>query len=307
MKKQKTIKIKKKLDVVALVSVIIIGFYCLSILFVLAWGLLNSVKGYSDPMDGNLFGLPRSPEEFEYAEGWMFQNYKSALTIMSLSVTRVGKPPLTVYVYQMLGNSFVYSVAMSVFQIASMVLAAYACAKYDFKGRGLIYGAAVFVMIIPIIGSLSSELRFARALGLYDSLLGVCLMKCKYAGLYFLVFYATFRGISWTYAEAAQLDGAGDWYIFFHIMLPLARNTISAVFILLFIQYWNEYYTPMMFLPSMPTVAYGLYRFQFTPSQFNTIPVQLAASFIVCVPIIIVFCVFKDKIIGNITMGGLKG
>ena len=307
MKKQKTIKIKNKLDVIAIISVVVIGIYCLSLIAVLLWGLLNSLKGQFDLLEGNLFGLPRSPEEYEFGEGWMFENFKSALTIMNLSVTRVGKPPLTVYVYQMLGNSLIYSVMMTLFQIASMVLAAYACAKYEFKGRAIIYGAAIFVMIIPIIGSLSSELRFARSLNLYDSLLGVCIMKCRYAGLYFLVFYATFRSISWTYAEAAQLDGASDWFIFLRIMFPLARSTIFAVFILLFITHWNEYYTPMMFIPSMPTVAYGLYRFQFTPDQNNTIPTQLAASFIVCVPIIIMFLIFKDKIIGNITMGGLKG
>ena len=145
----------------------------------------------------------------------------------------------------------------------------------------------------------------ANAFNFTNNLLGICLMKCKYAGLYFLVFYATFRGVSWTYAEAAQIDGAGHFKIFIQIMLPLIKSTAFAVFILLFIEFWNDYYTPMIFLPLAPTMSYGLFVFQ--TDNGASVPIQLAACLLTCLPILVLFVAFKDKIMGNVTMGGIKG
>ena len=119
------------------------------------------------------------------------------------------------------------------------------------------------------------------------------------------MFYATFKSLPWTFAEAAQIDGAGHFRTFIQIMLPLIRSTLFAVFILLFIEHWNDYYTPMVFLPEKPTMSYGLFIFQ-TDNKAST-PIQLAACILACVPILIVFAAFKDKIMSNVTMGGIKG
>ena len=194
---------------------------------------------------------------------------------------------------------------------------AYAIAKYDFKLKKFFYGVAVVVMLIPIIGSLASEVKFADALHLKDSFLGVFIMKCKFTGIYFLVFYAAFKSISWTYAEAAQIDGASHLRVFLEVMLPLVGSTVSAVFVLLFIEYWNDYYVPMIFMPNKPTLSYGLFRIQSSTDQIDlvingvrqslTTPRKLAACFMACIPILIVFIIFRDKIMGNVTMGGIKG
>ena len=86
------------------------------------------------------------------------------------------------------------------------------------------------------------------------------------------------------------------------------RNTIAAVFILCFVTCWNEYTTPMLFLPSFPTVSYGLYKFQFsTDQQTVTVPLQMTACIIVIIPIFVMFMFFKNKMMGNITVGGIKG
>ena len=202
-------------------------------------------------------------------------------------------------------NSLLYAVFMSLFSMATQIMVAYAIAKYDFRLKPLLYGVAVIVMLLPIIGSLASEVQMADTFNFRNNLLGICLMKCKYAGLYFLVFYATFRSVSWTYAEAAQIDGAGHLKIFIEIMLPLIKSTVFAVFILLFIEFWNDYYTPMIFLPQSPTMSYGLFVFQ-TDNRASQ-PIQLAACLLTCLPILVLFVVFKNKIMGNVTMGGLKG
>lgn len=294
-KAEKKTKMSRKMDAFQVVLYAIVTIYCLSMIYVLLFGFVNSLKDATDYEWNNPFGLPS--KEF----GWHFDNYAKVLN--DFKVFTLGGNE--VYLMQMFFNSLSYAVLMSLFCMATQIITAYAIAKYDFRGKSVLYGVAVVVMLLPIIGSLASEVQMAEAFNFRNNLIGVCIMKCKYPGLYFLVFYATFKGLSWTYAEAAQIDGAGHFRVFIEIMLPLIKSTVFAVFILLFIEYWNDYYTPMVFLPESPTMSYGLFLFQ-TDNKAST-PVQLASCLMACLPILVVFVAFKDKIMSNVTMGGIKG
>jgi len=290
-------RISRKMDFFQIILYAIVALYCLSMVYVLFFGLINSLKSATDYEWKNPFGFPSKGEEF----GWHFDNYSQVLTDFTV-LTLGGK---TVGFAAMFFNSLLYAVLMSLFCMATQIMTAYAIAKYDFKLKPVLYGVAVVVMLLPIIGSLAAEVQMADAFNFRNSLVGICIMKCKYPGIYFLVFYATFKGVSWTYAEAAQIDGAGHFKIFIEIMLPLIKSTIFAVFILLFIEYWNDYYTPMVFLPEQPTMSYGLFVIQ-NENQTST-PIQLASCLVTCLPILVLFVAFKDKIMGNVTMGGIKG
>ena len=91
-------------------------------------------------------------------------------------------------------------------------------------------------------------------------------------------------------------------------MLPMVRTTILALFILGFIGSWNDYQTPMVYLPSMPTIAYGLFRFRYSSdSLVSAIPMQITGCVVVMIPIMILFIVFRNKIMGNLALGGIKG
>lgn len=286
------------MDAFQIALYVIVAVYCLSMVYVLFFGIINSLKS---PTDYNWL----NPFEFPHAEegGWKFKNYIDVLSEFKVTSMSMGGDEIGLW--QMFLNSLLYAVCMALFNMATQIMMAYATAKYDFKLKPLLYGVAVIVMLLPIIGSLASEVQMANTFNFTNNLLGVCLMKCKYAGLYFLVFYATFRGVSWTYAEAAQIDGASHFKIFIQIMLPLIKSTAFAVFILLFIEYWNDYYTPMIFLPQAPTMSYGLFVFQ--TDNGASVPIQLAACLLTCLPILVLFVAFKDKIMGNVTMGGIKG
>ena len=285
-----------KMDAFQIILYVIVSLYCLTMLAVLAFGVINSLKTVDDYEYLNPFGLPHAAEG-----GWQFVNYIKVFS--EFTVTTVGAKE--VGLIKMFFNSILYAGLMSLFCVATQVITAYAVAKYNFKGKNIIYAVAIIVMILPIIGSLASEVQIADAFGFRNSVLGVCLMRCKYTGIYFLVFYATFKSLSWSYAEAAQIDGASHFGTFFHIMLPLIKGTIFAVFILLFIEHWNDYYTPLVFLPEKPTLSYGLFTFQ--DDNAGSIPLQFSACFLASIPILLVFIAFKDKIMGNVTMGGIKG
>lgn len=297
MRVKKNNRISRRMDAFQIILYVIVAVYCLSMVYVLLFGLINSLKDATDFEWLNPFGFPH--KEF----GWKFDNYSKVLKEFKVSSMSIGGEE--VGFMGMFVNSLLYAVFMSLFSMATQIMVAYAIAKYDFRLKPILYGVAVIVMLLPIIGSLASEVQMADTFNFRNNLLGICLMKCKYAGLYFLVFYATFRSVSWTYAEAAQIDGAGHLKIFIEIMLPLIKSTVFAVFILLFIEFWNDYYTPMIFLPQSPTMSYGLFVFQ-TDNRASQ-PIQLAACLLTCLPILVLFVVFKNKIMGNVTMGGLKG
>lgn len=297
MRVKKNNRISRRMDAFQIILYVIVAVYCLSMVYVLLFGLMNSLKDATDFEWLNPFGFPH--KEF----GWKFDNYSKVLKEFKVSSMSMGGEE--VGFMGMFVNSLLYAVFMSLFSMATQIMVAYAIAKYDFRLKPLLYGVAVIVMLLPIIGSLASEVQMADTFNFRNNLLGICLMKCKYAGLYFLVFYATCRSVSWTYAEAAQIDGAGHLKIFIEIMLPLIKSTVFAVFILLFIEFWNDYYTPMIFLPQSPTMSYGLFVFQ-TDNRASQ-PIQLAACLLTCLPILVLFVVFKNKIMGNVTMGGLKG
>ena len=129
--------------------------------------------------------------------------------------------------------------------------------------------------------------------------------------MYFLVFYETFKGIPMTYSEAAMIDGASDWYIMTKICLPLVLNVFTTVALITFIQYWNDYQTPMLYMPDYPTISLGLYDlFKGVGAMRNDVAtdvMKLTLATVVMVPILVLFLALKDKLIGNLTVGGIKG
>ena len=301
---------KSRVEIIAVVSFAIIALYCLSMYFVLSWAFINSIKDVKDlqgfvNVGPNYFGFPR--EEFKIGElvigGYRFDNYLKAFT--QLKVTIDGG--VDILAFQMLINSLIISIGSSIVSIISHAIVAYACARYKFRLSKLIYGTAIVVMIIPIVGSLPSSMQIMHNLRLKDTIIGYFFMKGGYTGLYFLIFYAAFKNIPYTYTEAAKIDGAGNFKIMLQIIMPMARATISATLVLLFINNWNDYITPMLYLPQMPTISYGLFKMLHTPENAVDITLHLAGCFIACVPCIILFVLFRKQIMGNVTMGGLKG
>ena len=162
-------------------------------------------------------------------------------------------------------------------------------------------------MVIPIIGSTPSNIVILQSLGLYQTLLGEYIMKFNFLGMYFLVFYAIFQGISNDYSEAAQLDGASEFAIMIRIMLPLVMPTFSTILLIRFIESWNDYNYVLLYLRSYPTLSYGVYRMSMEKVDgMDHATMRIASSLLVALPILTLFIIFRNKIMGNVTMGGVK-
>ena len=117
---------------------------------------------------------------------------------------------------------------------------------------------------------------------------------------------AAFSGIPKDYFDAANLDGAGHFRMMWHIGFPMTRTVIVAMVVLQAIGAWNNYSTPLVFLPGRPTIAYGLYYIQNNPAGVLP-PIQLAAAMLTSIPLVIMFVCFRNLIMGNLAVGGLKG
>ena len=185
-------------------------------------------------------------------------------------------------------------------------IVAYLTAKYPFKFSKFIHSLVVVVMIIPVVGSMPSSIVLLDGLGLMDNILALWLKSMSFTGLNYLIFYASFKALPWSYAESAFMDGASHATVMFRIMIPLVVNTISVMFLISFVQLWNEYQAPMVYWKSYPTIAVGLFGYMMNPKN-SSIPEQVACCIVTVVPVVALFLAFKNKMMGNLTLGGLKG
>lgn len=289
--------VKSKPNSATVIACILLVGYSLIMIILFVWAMISSVKSQYD-FDDNPFGFP---------EVWQFSNYIVALTKFTVPVMRNGVM-YKVGLPEMLLNSLIYSLGCTIVNTTVTCCVAYVTSKYNFKFSKVVYGIVIFTMIMPIVGSLPSELQLARDLKLYDTFWGMFVMKANFLGMNYLIFYSAFKGLAWDYAEAAFMDGASHFQVMVRVMIPMIKPVILVVMMLAFIGYWNDYYVPMMFMPNHPVAAYGLFRYnQSTESAISTTPMKIAGCMIVFMPIFVLFLVMKNKLIGNLTVGGLKG
>lgn len=286
---------RKPFSIIIFVLLIV---YVISFLSPLIWAFICSFKSRSDFIL-NKFGLP---------EKWMIENYPAVFRELYIRVlTKSGFK--NVYAWQLIFNALFYSLGSTVVSTMTHCITAYACARYNkyFICR-MLYPLVIVIMLLPIVGSLASELQMLHMIGAYDNVVMLIFLKGGFLGTNFLIFYATFKGISWEYAEAAFIDGASHARVLFTIMIPLAMTTISALGLLSFIGYWNEWQVNVIYLPNFPMISYALYSFQNnTINAISSVPHRLAACMIVLLPILVLFLLFRKKLMGNLTVGGLKG
>ena len=280
---------------------ILLAVYVSTMLFTFSYGLLNSLKSAKE-YDWNRVGLPQ--------EGWQFSNYALAMTKIFVKV-RIASGGFTyVGIIDMYINTILYAVGCAFFSTFVPCCTAYLTGRFKYKFSGIIVGIVIVTMSLPIVGSTPSSLQLARTLGLYDSIFGMWLMSAHFQmGIHFLVFHDAFRNFPAAYKEAAEIDGANHLHVMFRIMMPLVKNVFVTIFLLRLIGLWNDYQTPLLYIPNKPTIAYGLYYFSFvnTDNQTFSVPMQLTGAFLLSVPIFIVFVIFQKRIMTNISIGGIKG
>lgn len=296
MKKQTSVK--KDFGPAAVILTAVLVLYVLSLVICFVWGFFASLKEGFVEFEDNVFGLPRS---------WKWSNYLTVLNSFKVPVTIDGVNK-NIGMLNMISNSVLYAVGCAGLQTFVTCVVGYCLSKFKNKFSSFMLGLVIVVFSIPIVGSDISMIRLLKnILNLYDSIFALFLMAANFTSIYLLVFVACFNGISDTYAEAAHIDGADEFTIFFRIYLYLAKSMFLTVFLILFIGRWNDYNVPLLYMPNVPTLSYGVYYLTIsTDTVLSLPPMRIAASMILVIPILILFLIFNKRIMGGIAMGGIK-
>lgn len=207
-------------------------------------------------------------------------------------------------------NSIWRTTLYSVISIFTSACVCYILVFYRSKLTRFIYNLGLFVAIIPLFGSAASTYQlYSNFLGTGIDLKGtvtlVIITSIGLYGGYFFYMYSFFKSLSWEYAEAAFVDGANHYKVFFKIMLPMALPSISALFIMNFINGWNDYENTLLYMQKYPNLSFASYLF--AGQNNGEVPTFIAATFVSLIPILTLFIVFQNSIMEKVHLGGLKG
>jgi ABC-type glycerol-3-phosphate transport system permease component len=204
-------------------------------------------------------------------------------------------------------NSIVITAIGTFLGVMFSGMTAYILAQYKFKGHKIVFGMAVAGFLIPSVGTLAPMYVFMKNMHLFNTG-GLLVLYAGGLGTNMLIYYSFFKKMSWSYAEAAFIDGAGHFTVYWKIMLPMARGATIAVSIITAIAHWNDYFMPSILLtsPTQKTVAVGLRALYVQQQYAATWTVLFAAVIVASLPTIILYIAFNDKISKGFQMGGLK-
>jgi ABC-type glycerol-3-phosphate transport system permease component len=311
-----------RITVVVLCTLLIVC--CLFVLIPLIWGLSTSLKSKLDFLrvgNDNVLGFPTLDKNNKFNSFDAFfklENYVNVFNEMSFTIkggayySRGQRIPATqkieVGLLDLLFNSIVFCVVGAGLKTIVPAVCAFICAKYKFKWVKIVPALVIFNMTVPVVGTLPSELQLLRDMGIYDTWFMHAFQSASFDGTYFLVFLATYAGLSDAYIEAAEIDGASQLRVLISIALPLTIKIISTIFLLNFISYWNNYTSPLIYLPTHPTLAWGAFQLDKDSQipELNSVPGKVSASMFLAMPVLILFLFLREKIMGNVSMGGIK-
>lgn len=244
------------------------------------WALVSSFKARGDIMSTGLW--PRI---------WLLDNYRRLL----------GE---TLYL-RWLMNSAIVSISAMAIGMLLCAMAGYAFAKYQFIGQTLLFWVVIASMSIPPFTTIIPLFGWMAKLRLIDTHIVLILPFAASAfGLFLMRQYL--QSLPDELIEAARIDGAGEWRIFWSIILPLARPALGTVGILIFIASWNSFLWPLVMMRSeaMFTLPVGIAGMN--SEQTPEYGMVMAAAILSCIPIVTVFFLMQRQIIAGLTHGAVK-
>lgn len=290
---------KKKVDVVQIILFTLLLLYAVSMLYVIFYAGITSIKPHRDfDVNQNYLGFPERIDWSNYEV--VFKNFYIDDPIY---------PWVRIGFWEQLLYTILYAGVGCLLTAIAPLLMAYACVKFNYKFNAVISVVVIVTMITPIVGASTSMVAVLHQFNLYNTIFGVYCEKFIFTNMYFLIYSGILTNIPKSFCEAAEIDGASEFTVLTRIMLPMVKNVFWTIALIYFISYWNDYQTPLLYMPSYPTLSYGVYNMTVNTSAsmgLNYKTVQMAASVTLIAPILVLFVIFKEKIMGNLTMGGEK-
>jgi len=268
------------------VTYVLLTFWAILVLFPFYWMVLTSVKGYG------AYNSEWIPKLYTLAP--TLENYRDAFTAV----------PLAGYFM----NTIIFTAATTAIMLVVTVLAAFAFSRLSFRGKDLVFTGFLALMMIPNELVLITNFVTITNLDLRNTFLGLILPSVT-SVFYIYLLKENFSQIPDELYYAAKVDGASDFRYLTKVMIPICRPTIITITILKVIECWNSYVWPRLITDDQAyfLVSNGIQEIRENGFGRENIPAMMAAVCVISAPLIVLFLIFRKKIMAGVKRGGIKG
>ena len=260
--------------------------WALVVLFPFYWMVLTSLKSYGS------YNSEHTPVFFTLSP--TLENYWEAFTAV----------PLGGYLL----NTLIFSVITTAIMVVVSTLAAYAFARLEFKGKNLLFALFLSMMMIPSELVVITNFVTITNLDLRNSFTGLILPSIT-SVFYIYLLKESFEQVPDELYRAAKVDGTSDLKYLWKVMIPICRPTLVTITILKIIECWNSYVWPRLITDNQAyfLVSNGIQEIRENGFGRENIPAMMAAVVVISVPLIVLFLIFRKKIMEGVSRGGMKG
>ena len=276
----------KKISVYKIITYIFLSFWALTVLSPFYWMILTSLKDYG------AYNSEFIPKFFTLSP--TFQNYLDAFTTV----------PLGDYFF----NTLIFTVVTTALMLFVSIPAAFAFARLDFKGKNLLFSVFLAMMMIPTELVIITNFTTITNLGLRNTFTGLILPSVS-SVFYMYLLKENFSQVPNELYLAAKVDGTSDLKYLSRVIVPICKPTVVTVTILKVIECWNSYVWPRLITdnPDYFLVSNGIQEIRENGFGRDNIPAMMAAVVSISVPLILLFIIFRKKIMAGVARGGTKG
>ena len=277
---------KRRRIAVRTVTYLFLAFWAAVVLFPFYWMVLTSLKSYG------AYNSEYIPQFFTFSP--TLQNYADAFTAV----------PLGRYFL----NTIVFTVITTALMLAVIILAAFAFARLDFRGKKTAFLIFLSLMMIPNELVVITNFVTITNWDMRNTFQGLILPSVT-SVFYIYLLKENFEQIPDNLYYAAKVDGASDWKYLWKVMIPISKPTIVTITILKVIECWNSYVWPRLITddPNYFLVSNGIQEIRENGFGRENIPAMMAAVVVISAPLVVLFLLFRKKIMEGVSRGGTKG
>ncbi len=281
---EKSVKTKERIRNSIIYTLLTI--WALIVLFPFYWMILTSVKSYSS------YNSEYIPKLFTVSP--TLQNYIDAFTTV----------PLAKY----FTNTLVFTIMTTAIMLVVTVLAAFAFARLEFKGKNIIFTIFLSLMMIPSELVIITNYVTITKFNMRNTFLGLILPSVT-SVFYIYLLKENFEQVPDELYYAAKVDGTSDFRYLRRVLIPICKPTLITITILKMIECWNSYVWPRLITDEEDyfLVSNGIQEIRENGFGRENIPAMMAAVVVISVPLIVLFLVFHKKIMEGVSRGGTKG
>ena len=263
-----------------------LALWAILVLFPFYWMMLTSFKSYAS------YNGERIPQFITLSP--TVENYIKAFSAV----------PLAKYFL----NTFIFTVATTAIMMVVIIPAAFAFSRLEFRGKNLLFTLFLALMMIPNELVIITNFTTITNLDLRNTFAGLILPSVM-SVFYLYLLKENFSQISDELYYAAKVDGTSDFKYLMRVMLPICKPTVVTIIILKVIECWNSYVWPRLITDDQAyfLVSNGIQEIRENGFGRENIPAMMAAVVVISVPLIILFLVFRNKIMEGVARGGTKG